>query len=138
MEQKTIHLRFNKARVRFYTQEEKEGQVDTRRQAQGIAPNFIHSMDAAHLQRVVNSEYEKGNRNFLMIHDSFGTDAAHAGSLFRTIREEFVNLYKDQNHLANFLEQVSYLINETDKVPKLPKFGKLDLEEVKKSDFCFA
>ena len=95
-------------------------------------------MDAAHLQRVVNSEYEKGNRNFLMIHDSFGTDAAHAGSLFRTIREEFVNLYKDQNHLANFLEQVSYLINETDKVPKLPKFGKLDLEEVKKSDFCFA
>lgn len=154
--QRTLSLRFNKARVRFYTrtihieeadkkEQEKAAKkkksgvcIDSEKQAQGIAPNFIHSMDAAHLQRVVNSEYEKGNRNFLMIHDSFGTDAAHAGSLFRTIREEFVNLYKDQNHLANFLEQVSYLINETDKVPKLPKFGKLDLEEVKKSDFCFA
>lgn len=140
MEQEVVKLRFNNARVRFYTQTAKEGEVDTRKQAQGISPNFIHSMDAAHLQRVVNSEFAKGNRNFMMIHDSFGTDAAHAGSLFQTIREEFVNLYKDQNHLENFLHQVSYLINEEDmnKIPNLPRFGKLELEEVKKSDFCFA
>lgn len=138
--QKVLQMRFNKARVRFYTQVEQKGQVDTRRQAQGIAPNFIHSMDAAHLQRVVNSEFAKGNRNFMMIHDSFGTDAAHAGQLFKTIREEFVNLYKDHNYLQDFLEQVSYLINDDDinKIPKIPSFGTLDLEEVKKSDYCFA
>jgi len=140
MEQEVVHLRFNKARVRFYTQTEQEGQVDIRKQAQGISPNFIHSMDAAHLQRVVNSEFAKGNRNFMMIHDSFGTDAAHAGQLFKTIREEFVNLYKDQNHLDTFLHQVSYLIadEDMDKIPNLPSFGKLDLEAVKKSDYCFA
>ena len=140
MEQEVVQLRFNKARVRFYTQTEKEGEVDTRKQAQGISPNFIHSMDAAHLQRVVNSEFTKGNRNFMMIHDSFGTDAAYAGQLFKTIREEFVNLYKDQNHLDTFLHQVSYLIadEDIDKIPNLPSFGKLDLEEVKKSDYCFA
>lgn len=140
MEQNTVHLRFNKARVRFYTQTEQEGQVDIRKQAQGIAPNFIHSMDAAHLQRVVKAEFDKGNRNFMMIHDSFGTDAAHAGQLFKTIREEFVNLYKDQNHLDTFLHQVSYLIpdEDIDNIPNLPSFGKLDLEEVKKSNYCFA
>ena len=138
--QEVMKLRFNRARVRFYTQVEQEGVVDTRRQAQGISPNFIHSMDAAHLQRVVNAEYSKGNTNFMMIHDSFGTDAAHAGQLFKTIREEFVGLYKDQNYLQDFLEQVSYLINDDDmdKIPKIPSFGTLDLEEVKKSDFCFA
>lgn len=138
--QEVMKLRFNNARVRFYTQVEQEGVVDTRRQAQGISPNFIHSMDAAHLQRVVNAEYSKGNTNFMMIHDSFGTDAAHAGQLFKTIREEFVRLYKDQNYLQDFLEQVSYLINDDDmdKIPKIPSFGTLDLEEVKKSDFCFA
>ena len=138
--QEVMKLRFNNARVRFYTQVEQEGVVDTRRQAQGISPNFIHSMDAAHLQRVVNAEYSKGNANFMMIHDSFGTDAAHAGQLFKTIREEFVGLYKDQNYLQDFLEQVSYLINDDDidKIPKIPSFGTLDLEEVKKSDFCFA
>lgn len=140
MEQNIVKLRFNKAQVRFYTKTEKEGEVDIRKQAQGISPNFIHSMDAAHLQRVVNSEYAKGNRNFMMIHDSFGTDAAHAGQLFKTIREEFVNLYKDQNHLDTFLHQISYLIadEDMDKIPNLPKFGELDLEEVKKSDYCFA
>jgi len=138
--QEVMKLRFNRARVRFYTQVEQEGVVDTRRQAQGISPNFIHSMDAAHLQRVVNAEYSKGNANFMMIHDSFGTDAAHAGQLFKTIREEFVGLYKDQNYLQDFLAQVSYLINDDDmdKIPKIPSFGILDLEEVKKSDFCFA
>lgn len=138
--QEVMKLRFNNARVRFYTQVEQEGVVDTRRQAQGISPNFIHSMDAAHLQRIVNAEYSKGNANFMMIHDSFGTDAAHAGQLFKTIREEFIGLYKDQNYLQDFLEQVSYLINDDDmdKIPKIPSFGTLDLEEVKKSDFCFA
>lgn len=138
--QEVMKLRFNRARVRFYTQVEQEGVVDTRRQAQGISPNFIHSMDAAHLQRVVNAEYSKDNTNFMMIHDSFGTDAAHAGQLFKTIREEFVGLYKDQNYLQDFLEQVSYLINDDDmdKIPKIPSFGTLDIEEVKKSDFCFA
>ena len=79
-----------------------------------------------------------GDNNFMMIHDSFGTDAAHAGSLYKTIRDEFIGLYKDQNHLAGFLESVSYLIDDLDEVPELPKFGNLDLDLVAKSEFCFA
>lgn len=137
MTQECIKLRFGGSQVRFYNQEETD-EIDTRRQRNGIAPNFIHSMDASHLQRVVCAESAKGNKNFMMIHDSFGTDAAHAGSLYKTIREEFVGLYKDQNHLENFLNSVSYLIDNLDAVPEIPKFGKLDLDLVKKSDFCFA
>lgn len=137
MRSEVIKLRFSGSQVRFYNQEE-TNEIDTRRQRNGIAPNFIHSMDASHLQRVVCAESDKGNKNFMMIHDSFGTDAAHAGSLYKTIREEFVKLYKDQNHLENFLDSVSYLIDDLDAVPEIPKFGKLDLELVKKSDFCFA
>ena len=137
MRSEVIKLRFGGSQVRFYNQEETD-EIDTRRQRNGIAPNFIHSMDASHLQRVVCAESAKGNKNFMMIHDSFGTDAAHAGSLYKTIREEFVGLYKDQNHLENFLDSVSYLIDDLDAVPEIPKFGKLDLELVKQSDFCFA
>ena len=137
MRQECIKLRFGGSQVRFYNQEE-TNEIDNRRQQNGIAPNFIHSMDASHLQRVVVSEHLKGNRNFMMIHDSFGTDAAHAGSLYKTIREEFIGLYKDQNHLKGFLESVSYLIDDLDEVPELPNFGTLDLDLVAKSDFCFA
>ena len=136
VKQEVIQLRFSGSRVRFYNQEETD-EIDSRRQRNGIAPNFIHSMDASHLQRVVCAESAKGNKNFMMIHDSFGTDAAHAGSLYKTIREEFVKMYKDQNHLKNFLDSVSYLIDDLDAVPEIPKFGKLDLELVKKSKYCF-
>ena len=139
MKQETIQLRFNKARVRFYNQRETDD-VDNRAQRNGIAPNFIHSMDACHLQRVVNAMKQLGDDNFMMIHDSFGTDCAHAGLLYKVIRQEFVNLYKDQNHLENFLESVKYLIGDDklSKVPDIPAFGNLDLDLVKQSDFCFA
>lgn len=139
MKQEVIKLRFGGSQVRFYNQVE-DAEIDGRRQQNGISPNFIHSMDASHLQRVVCAEYDKGNRNFMMIHDSFGTDAAHAGSLYKTIREEFIGLYKDQNHLQNFLDSVMYLIDDEnlDKIPEIPEFGKLDLTLVAQSDFCFA
>lgn len=140
MKQETIQLRFNNARVRFYTQEEDGDSVDARSQKNGISPNFIHSMDATHLQRVVVAEKNMGNNNFMMIHDSFGTDCAHAGELYKTIRQEFIGLYKGQNHLQHFLDSVMYLIPEedVDKIPPIPEFGNLDLDLVAQSDFCFA
>ncbi len=114
------------------------GNIDARAQRNGISPNFIHSMDATHLQRVVLAEYQKGNRNFAMIHDSFGTDIAHAGELYKTIRQEFICLYKDQNYLQNFLDSVKYLIPDDAEIPEIPKFGTLDIDLIAKSDFCFA
>lgn len=136
-EQKTVRLRFNGARARFYTREA-TGNIDARAQRNGVSPNFIHSMDACHLQRVVVAEYNKGNRNFAMIHDSFGTDVASAGRLYKTIREEFIGLYKDQNHLQNFLNSVRYLIAEDADIPEIPSFGTLDIDLIAQSDFCFA
>lgn len=139
LQQEVIKVRFSGSQVRFYNQKETDT-IDSRRQRNGIAPNFIHSMDASHLQRVVVAEASKGNKNFMMIHDSFGTDAAHAGSMYKTIREEFINLYKDTNHLQNFLDSVSYLIDDKDlsAIPPLPECGTLDLDAIAKSDFCFA
>lgn len=101
-----IKVRFGGARVRLYATQATD-EVDSRAQANGISPNFIHSMDATHLQRVVVAEKTKGNNNFMMIHDSFGTDAAHAGQLYKTIRTEFVKLYAGQNYLADFFEVMS-------------------------------
>lgn len=138
VEQKVFQMRISGLRHRFYSLEE-TGNIDSRGQAQGIAPNFIHSMDATHLQRVVVASCDEGNTNFAMIHDSFGTDMAHAGRLFGIIREQFVKLYKDTNHLQNFLDNVKYMLDEEDiERISIPAFGSLDIEEVIKSDFCFA
>ena len=139
VKQQVFQMRISGAKHRFYNQEE-TGNIDSRGQAQGIAPNFIHSMDACHLQRVVVASYDVGNRNFAMIHDSFGTDIAHAGKLFKIIREQFVRLYENQNHLKNFFEDTQYLLDNKSltKVPDVPAFGNLVLKDVVKSDFCFA
>lgn len=137
MVQEVTQLRFNKMRIRFYNQKWTD-EIDSRAQRNGIAPNFIHSMDACHLQRVVATMKSLGDNNFMMIHDSFGTDCAHAGLLYKIIRQEFVGLYKDQSHLTNFLEAVDYLLPEGAEIPEIPEFGNLDLDVVLKSDFCFA
>lgn len=137
VKQNVFKTRINGNIVRFYSQEQ-TGDIDGKGQAQGIAPNYIHSMDACHLQRVVVASHEQGNNNFAMIHDSFGTDVAHAGEMFKIIREQFVKLYDGQDHLKNFLDDVLYLIDTNEDLPEHPKFGKLKVAEVLDSDFCFA
>lgn len=134
-----LQVHFGGARVRLYATQTTD-EVDSRAQANGISPNFIHSMDATHLQRVVVAEKNKGNNNFMMIHDSFGTDTAHAGQLYKTIRTEFVSLYEGHNYLADFFDNVKHLISdeELENVPEFPSFGKLNLQDVVSSDFCFA
>ena len=137
--QKEVRIMVNGVRKRIYYSET-DGNIDSRKQTNGIAPNFIHSLDSTHLQRVVVASANEGNKNFAMIHDSFGTDLSHAGRLFQIIREQFVGLYENQNRLADFLNEVKYLLTEQEisKLPPIPDFGKLDLQMVKKSDFCFA
>lgn len=114
------------------------GNINTRKQAQGIAPNYIHSMDASHLQAVVNASLDEGNTNFAMVHDSFGTDLAHAGRMYEIVREQFVKLYEGKDHLNAFLEEVDYLIEDKTKLPIRPDFGNLDIRKVLESKYCFA
>lgn len=60
----------------------KESDIDARKQESGIAPNVIHSMDACHLRMTVNHAHDAyGIESFALIHDSFGTIPADAGSL---------------------------------------------------------
>ncbi|WP_288878701.1 DNA-directed RNA polymerase [uncultured Megasphaera sp.] len=130
-------MRFNGGYIRLYIPRESTD-IDPQKQAQGIAPNFIHSLDASHMQRVIMNQAEKGNKNFFMIHDSFGSDLAHAGDLFTSIRTELVKMYKDHNYLEEWLQDVEYLLPTNKKTPTPPTKGNLNLDEVVNSKYCFA
>lgn len=130
-------MRFNGGFVRIYIPKENTD-IDTRGQSQAIAPNFIHSMDACHMQRVIMNQAEKGNNNFFMIHDSFGTDIEHAGDLFKAIRTELANMYKGHNYLEEWLADVEYLLPEEKEIPQMPTKGNLNLDDVVNSKYCFA
>src|SRR5690606_39631920 len=75
---------------------------DRQRHRNGIAPNFIHSMDASHMQLVAIRCREEGIDSLAMIHDDFGTHAADAARFGQIIREEFLKMYSGTDWLYEF------------------------------------
>lgn len=132
-----VQLRCAGKRRRFYYKDT-NGEIDKNRQRQGIAPNFIHALDAYHMRSVIRAARAEGIENFAMIHDSFGTDMGRAGDLYRIIREQFVAIYDGQNLLQDFTEAIEPLIETGSELPTPPTFGTLDIKGVMKSQYCFA
>ena len=113
--------------------------IDKRRQRSAIAPNFVHSMDAAHLMKTVNASLEAGIDSFSMIHDSFGTHAGDVETMGYLLRREFVIMY-GEDILGRFREQALRQLPSAsrEELPPIPEKGNLDLTGVLKSDFFFA
>lgn len=99
--------------------------------ASGLAPNFVHSMDAAHLHRVAARCRSVGINAVAMIHDDYGTHAANAGKLYKLIREEFVAMYEQH-------DPVEELSTKYPIIGKPPAKGNLNIREVMDSEFFFS
>lgn len=113
--------------------------IDKRSQANGIAPNFVHSLDASHLQSVVNAAAEAGIEHLAVIHDSFGTHAANTGKLQGILADTFVEQYTP-DRLTMFRDELaSQLPPElAERLPPVPPQGDLDLGQVRQSAYMFA
>lgn len=114
--------------------------VKKEKSANGIAPNFVHSMDAAHLMMVVNAASAEGITQQALVHDSFGCLAADAGRYNEIIREQFVKLYSEYDVLGDIRNQALKEISVANahRIPEVPAKGTLDLTEVLQSDYAFA
>ncbi|MDT8900620.1 DNA-directed RNA polymerase [Anaeroselena agilis] len=140
MEEKTqeIRLRLHGAIRRRLFATQATGNIKKTEQVSGIAPNFIHSLDAAHLQLTVLNANEKGIKHFALIHDSYGAPVAQAGEMFQTVREAFLQLYTEHDPLGTFTSEMGIYLEEADELPPLPRQGKLKIEEVLESLYMFA
>lgn len=105
--------------------------ADPQRHANGLAPNFVHSMDAAHLHLSTNDAARNGIASLAMIHDDYGTHAADAQKLYDIIRKQFVAMYLACDPPAELHKLYPYL-------PPPPAKGNLDIMEVLESDFFFS
>jgi DNA-directed RNA polymerase, mitochondrial len=125
--------------VKLIMKQDKE-KLDRRRQSQGISPNLVHSADAAHLMLTVVRASQEGIHNFSMIHDSFGTTAGDVETLFRVVREAFVEMYETVDVLGEFAKEIREQLSEKNqaKMPELPSPGTLDITGVVESRYCFA
>ena len=107
--------------------------MDTYRQNNGISPNYVHSLDAAHLMKTVIKAHDAYDiDSFSVVHDSFGTHAADIEQLGVAIRETFVTIYSE-DLLEKFREEQGDA-----ELPPIPSYGTLDIQEVLDSEFFFS
>jgi DNA-directed RNA polymerase len=102
-----------------------------RRHRNGIAPNFIHSCDAAHMHFLICAADDAGLGHLAFIHDDYGTTAEGTETLHRLIRETFVTMYEQGCPLTIFRDLYGI-------TAPIPEYGDLDIREVINSVYFFA
>lgn len=112
--------------------------INTRKQANAVAPNFIHSLDAAALMLTVTAAFAEGVESFSMIHDSYGTLAGDCSVLARCCRQSFVRLYQSQNVVQDLYEQLKGQWEKPTDCPEPPRKGQLDVSMVLGSTYFFS
>lgn len=125
-------------------------------QLQGIAPNFVHSLDgSANMETAIAFAVETHGAPFTTIHDSFGTTAGDMWRLHDILRYAFVKVHS-VDMLEEFRQQCVTILRDkimatqtgttldrawetaNDIIPPVPERGSLDIKEVLHADYFFA
>jgi DNA-directed RNA polymerase len=118
-----------------YHDEDKTLGFQVKKQSSSIAPNIIHSFDAAHMMQTIAAA---GDLSFSVIHDSFGVHASDMPEFLNVIRQEFVAIYKE-DWFANLQADFEASRQGAD-FPLLPPpdRGDFKVEQVTRAEFFFA
>lgn len=135
---KRAKLTFGGQRVDLTVALEPSTELDKSKQANGISPNWVHSLDASHMRATVREAWEEGIRSFSLIHDSYGTHAGNSWALAQLLRDSFVRMYTQVDVLEKFKTELEEQLPEGTLLDPLPSKGTLDLEQVRESVFFFA
>jgi DNA-directed RNA polymerase len=114
--------------------------MDVADQMKGIPPNFTHSQDGSCLMMTVNMAYNCDIMAITTIHDCFGCVAADMDTLQGLIREAFVRNYSVdvlEEFRRSCMEVIDDDLDLIMAMPKRPKFGTLDIEQVRQSPYMF-
>jgi DNA-directed RNA polymerase, mitochondrial len=103
------------------------GEFDGDKAENAIAPNLVHTLDAAHLSAVQNVA---GNEGIALatVHDSYAALPSRATRVREILLEEMRRLYAKSDPLAQIRENAARRTNK--KLPPIPPRGELQLEQV--------
>lgn len=109
--------------------------ISKSRQCNGFCPNFVHSLDAAHMMNTATEAHAKGII-FAGVHDAYWTHASSMDELGVIIRDKFVDL-----HIRPRLDVLRDDLCErypTVKFLPAPETGGFDIESIRESPYFFA
>ena len=115
-----------------------ERKINPARQVSGIAPNFIHSLDASHLMMSVRAARDQGINAFALIHDSLGVHAGKTEEFSQIIRDAFCSLYAENDPLGDITTHLLSQLDEKKKAPEIPGKGSLDISDIKEAVYLFS
>jgi DNA-directed RNA polymerase len=118
-------------RVNVVTKDTHENVPCRKSYASGISPNFVHSMDAAHLANTINAF----PGHFAAVHDSFSTHASDVDFLQEVTKKTFIAQYNVENFFEIMTDWIM-LHNDSFTVDQ-PPLGRLDIKEVMNSEYFF-
>jgi DNA-directed RNA polymerase len=107
----------------------------SRGQRNGIAPNFIHALDASVLTETMLLLKAQGVRDVGVVHDSFATHAANAQILASSLREAVYRVFL-KDPLGDFKRECEQRLGRT--LPDPPASGTLVLDCVKQSLYFYS
>jgi DNA-directed RNA polymerase len=104
-----------------------------------IAPNLVHSLDAAHLVAVANA-CAREEITLTTIHDCFATTANLVPRLQRILLEQLYELYAGAGGevLAQIRENAARALGSDTELPALPPLGTLFLPDILNSEYAFS
>jgi len=116
--------------------------IDSKRSENGMSPNWVHSLDAAHLMLSVSrmTEETDGQTSFSMVHDSFGCHAADLELFSNQIKLSLVELYSANDVVETLYEELKAQLNPADValITTPPEQGDLDYGLVPLSEYAFS
>jgi DNA-directed RNA polymerase len=127
-------------RIWANTRTKPKDRINKDRQRSAVAPNVIHSNDAAHLVWTVNKAQAEGITSFNLVHDAFGTHAADATRWSVLIREALIEMYSQHDLFAVIHSAAEAALSDAgrEKLPAPPAKGTLDLAAIALSLYAFA
>lgn len=118
--------------------EKKPRSPDLVKQANAVAPNVVHSLDAACLMKTVAMASHDGIEHFAMVHDSFGTHAANMPVLLTATRQAFFHLYSRHDVVEELYHEWLDQAQDPAALEPPPELGSLDVSVVLASDYFFS
>ena len=128
MKRRTIKISNKSFNLKTFNHGANQKTANLDKLAFGCSPNIIHSYDSCHLIMTVEQfEFENGEQNIWLVHDSYGCSPAYMDSLAFNTRDCFVKLH----------EQYPLSVCLANPYKLLPTTDSLDLNEVRKSTYFF-
>lgn len=115
-------------------------EINKEKAANAVAPNFVHSCDAAHLLRVASAHHAERGGPIATVHDSFGCLPSRARRFNQVIREQLAAMYSEHDVLAEVLEQAKRDLMSANhhKLPTVPEYGDLKLSGILDATYAFS